>query len=234
MSNVVPFGKYKNQPLAALAQDKSYCEWLAGQGWVAEKFPEIHTIIINNFAEPSDTPEHNALQLRFLENGLRLKVALCVALFKQPHAHWFRQGMYLPLFVDAGEPMFEAGGIDVAWTSLLWYPRARADSFWKPNGEHIERHQLCWMQYELRLSIECKPSLGDDYPAVLRFMHSLGGLKAVVAQEYNFRGGTVEQVQKLFQASGILLLDMPSLESLPEVRCLTEEELPSAQEYVRR
>lgn len=46
MADIVPFGKYKNQPIEALTQDASYCEWLRGQGWVAERFPEIHTVTL--------------------------------------------------------------------------------------------------------------------------------------------------------------------------------------------
>ena len=29
---LVPVGKYKGQPVEVLAADKSYCDWLAGQG----------------------------------------------------------------------------------------------------------------------------------------------------------------------------------------------------------
>lgn len=63
---VVPFGKYRGQPIEVLANDRAYCDWLMGQGWFRERFGGIHTLIVNNFAAPTETPEHNALQARFL------------------------------------------------------------------------------------------------------------------------------------------------------------------------
>jgi hypothetical protein len=65
---LVPFGKYKGQPIDVLREDKSYCDWLAGQDWFRDRYTTIHTLIVNNFREPSETPEHNALQARFLDN----------------------------------------------------------------------------------------------------------------------------------------------------------------------
>jgi len=55
---LVPFGKYKEQALEVVAQDKGYVEWLTAQPWFREKFASLYTVIINNFQEPSETPEH--------------------------------------------------------------------------------------------------------------------------------------------------------------------------------
>ncbi len=66
-TQVVPFGKYKGRPVEALAQDRAYCEWLMAQDWFRARFATIHTLIVNNFGAPSETPEHNLLQARFLE-----------------------------------------------------------------------------------------------------------------------------------------------------------------------
>jgi hypothetical protein len=67
-TSIVPFGKYKGQPLEALQQDQAYCEWLVGQDWFRTRFTAIHTLIINNFGTPGETPEHNQLQARFLDD----------------------------------------------------------------------------------------------------------------------------------------------------------------------
>lgn len=66
-TTIVPFGKYKGQPVEVLANDEQYCRWLADQEWFRTRFTAIHTLIINNFATPHETPEHNALQARFLD-----------------------------------------------------------------------------------------------------------------------------------------------------------------------
>ena len=65
---VVPFGKYKGQPLEALAADREYLTWLQGQSWFRERYQQIYALIINNFGEVADTPEHNAMQVLFLED----------------------------------------------------------------------------------------------------------------------------------------------------------------------
>lgn len=70
-AELIPFGKYKGQPVEALAQDKEYCEWLVAQDWFRAKFTAIHTLIVNNFGEPSETPEHNQLQARFTDPEFR-------------------------------------------------------------------------------------------------------------------------------------------------------------------
>lgn len=227
MADLVPFGKYKNQPLEVLANDPEYCAWLVSQGWVAERYPQVHTIIINNFAEPSETPEHNALQLRFLEEPLRLKVSMCIALFRESINHDVHRTAYTPFFAEVTSPLFEQSGIDVQWTTRCWYPCSRRDYPSAPL-------KYFWDTFNIAIAVECKPTLGDDYPAVLRFLHSLKQFrdKVVIAEQFAFRGGTVQQVQALFQSSGVLLLDMPGLEALPPVACIAEADLPPAQDYL--
>ena len=58
-SEIVPFGKYKGQPIEALAQDKSYLEWLSAQDWFRERYANIYTLVLNNFAEPSESTRLN-------------------------------------------------------------------------------------------------------------------------------------------------------------------------------
>jgi hypothetical protein len=69
-NNIVPFGKYKGQPVDVLRQDPGYVEWMLGQDWFRERYHPLYQVIINNFGEPGETPEHNALQARFLDEGL--------------------------------------------------------------------------------------------------------------------------------------------------------------------
>lgn len=66
-SEIVPFGKYKGQPVEVLTQDREYCEWLMEQDWFRTKFQPIYTVIFNNFGEPAETPEHNQLQALFTD-----------------------------------------------------------------------------------------------------------------------------------------------------------------------
>lgn len=66
--HVIPFGKYKDQPIEALAEDKPYLDWVLAQSWFKTRYPDLFTIVINNFQEPTETPEHNAMQVRFLDD----------------------------------------------------------------------------------------------------------------------------------------------------------------------
>jgi hypothetical protein len=224
MAQIIPFGKYKNQSCEVLAQDPAYCEWLLGQGWVAERFPEIHTLIINNFAEPADTPAHNALQLQFLDPTLVVALTALLVDFHRPYKHHFKSERYAPLLSGVGMPVFEQHGIDVSWFATVLWPQYVSSS-WTYSGK-VYPPSFEWQEAGIAVIVECKPSLGDDYPAALRFLHSHLGKQrtagpplfpAVVAEQYTFRGGSRAQVQQLFQASGVLLTLIDELRAMPAV-----------------
>jgi hypothetical protein len=65
---VVPFGKYQGKPIEALREDPDYCDWLVAQDWFPQKYKGLYQIIVNNFGEASETPEHNRIQARFLDD----------------------------------------------------------------------------------------------------------------------------------------------------------------------
>lgn len=68
-SVIVPFGKYKGQPVEVLAADRPYFEWLNKQAWFKEKFSYLTLSIVQvNTGEPTETPDHNALQVLFLDD----------------------------------------------------------------------------------------------------------------------------------------------------------------------
>ena len=66
---IVPFGKYKGQPVETLTADADYCEWLIAQPWFSSKYRNVYNIVIQGGAEPQDSPEHNEMQARFLDDG---------------------------------------------------------------------------------------------------------------------------------------------------------------------
>jgi hypothetical protein len=122
MPDIVPFGKYKNQPLATLQNDPSYCEWLLEQGWFVERYPAIHTLVINHFGEPSETPEHNALQIRLLDDQFRANCTELALQFFDPERYYTHEvwgktmQLHTPYFTHLSVPTFEYAGIDVSWT----------------------------------------------------------------------------------------------------------------------
>src|SRR5262245_1482960 len=71
---IIPFGKYKGRLIdEVLVDDPSYLQWLAGQDWFRAKFNVLHQVIINRGAEPEETPDHNALQVKFLDDDFCLR-----------------------------------------------------------------------------------------------------------------------------------------------------------------
>jgi hypothetical protein len=226
VTNVVPFGKYRGQPVELLAADRGYCDWLMGQAWFRDRYANVYTLIVNNFGEPAETPEHNALQARFLDQHLAR--ALLAALQWQPVVDpmgYLRQTISYNeqqakqysgnrATLDAAKAVeaelaggtaadealgitatveFEVGGWDVIITAVARWDQA---------------------QYVL---IELKPSLGDDYPAVLRQMKANRSAdyyrpnKVLVFDRFAASGATLDQVRAIFGASGFTMLSIDEI-----------------------
>jgi uncharacterized protein (DUF3820 family) len=81
-SDIIPFGKHRGKSVQEVATfDPQYLQWLSGQSWAQEKFPHLVNVTINNFGVPvEDTPEHNALQLKFTDHGFRERFVKAVGL----------------------------------------------------------------------------------------------------------------------------------------------------------
>ncbi len=157
-SNIVPFGKYRGQPVEVLAQDTAYVDWLTAQPWFRESHKGIYTLIVNNFREPSETPEHNTLQAKFLDEEF-CKRFVMAAIGRAP---------------IRTRTEFESDGSDVALTYeyLTGSEGAKIDENHnvvyrvdKRGRKYPEMEDSTDFDY---LRIEVKPSVGDDYPAVLR------------------------------------------------------------------
>jgi hypothetical protein len=186
-NEIIPIGKYKGQPIGVLRSDPDYCDWLLAQDWMQSKYPQLRTIIINNFGEASETPEHNALQARFLDEAIINATTLMV----------YRRE------IKSSEVKFEWQNIDVF---------VRVDY---------------WSMYASDLAIELKPTMGDDYPSVLRIVlankqsakFSDGSSRcadraAVVIGNYAGTGATFDQVRAMFESSGVRLFLMREIEEI--------------------
>jgi len=74
---LVPFGKYKGQPITTLMNDTKYLEWFKQQE-LLQKFPIVYNICVNQTItttnQNSKTPEHNKLQNMFLNKKNQMKL----------------------------------------------------------------------------------------------------------------------------------------------------------------
>lgn len=248
MAAVIPIGKYKGQPLEVLEADPNYKEWLLGQSWFRDKFTNIHTLIINNFAEPSETPDHNFLQAKFLDWDWVLKW-LCGESYEQfkfkekKQINFEHDGFDIVLRfssvkiseLEQNKLLFAEGitrlkNKDVTVISGFWdtfkgisFRGSDCDSI-----ERIERHGIRSdgdfrflldkvLEYqevykeifnEHIVGIEIKPSLGDDYPAILRKIKSNPNRgrtnKEILAyRDFAAQGISEENLIKLFKNENI-------------------------------
>ena len=69
---LVPFGKYKGQPITSLINDTKYLEWCKQQEWF-QKFPIFVNQTITTIDQNSKTPVHNKLQNKFLERKFNIE-----------------------------------------------------------------------------------------------------------------------------------------------------------------
>lgn len=226
---IISFGKHKGKPVEILAQDKEYSEWLVAQPWFKQKYQNIYTVVINNFRQPVDTPEHNAMQLKFLDQNYALKLAyylepklfnlsstdinnrLKTAIKSKP--------MYLneiksqlpdsdkTKLLRISVPTFEEG-YDVAY-SVQYAIRFSVMHRSTYNGDSTEVFS-CYQGDYINLKIEIKPTIGDDFPSVLRQMKASMPIRfgyednrnkrCLLVGSYTGEGATKEQFIQFFQS----------------------------------
>jgi len=232
-SEVIPFGKYRGQPAEVLLQDPKYAEWLQGQDWFRQHYQSLN-IFISNLGQPADTPEHNAIQVMFLDPGFRLKFAMAVAgagILETADSSMVNERVDA-ILADAGsvgkklvfpkdgdpilrtsEPVFERAGVDVSFDF-----RAGV-AVYIDNGPYTEPNYYMFGNVR-SFSVEIKPLLGDDFPGVLRQMRSLfersygHDERALLYSSYHGTGATEEQVVKVFASAGFRMVRLDAVESV--------------------
>jgi uncharacterized protein (DUF3820 family) len=219
MSNIVPFGKYKGQPIENLAADPEYSKWLLQQAWFQERFSHLCAIIAAAHA-PAETPEHNLMQAEYLEESKRLWLANLV-LGPDWRQKWHEAHLSNTKVVElhsarvshpqyklkyefkdtltVSEPKFEVEGADVHFhiTAPLFSLSAREYS--------DVPHFIFDLPYPTTIRVELKPSISDDYPAVLR--QALASKCNVVVSKFCHSASVpTHSMIQIFRSRGILLV----------------------------
>lgn len=129
---LMPLGRYKGQPVEVALADPAYCEWLTSQPWFQEKHPVVYQTIINYGSAPQDSPEHNQMQVAFLEDAVRLAVteavepnfpAMAVTLESNAWIHDLATRAFPECFdvelkpTTTSTPSFETDGWDVVFAA---------------------------------------------------------------------------------------------------------------------
>jgi uncharacterized protein (DUF3820 family) len=237
---IIPFGKYKGREVTEIAQrDPAYLQWLGQQDWAREKFPYLLNVTINNFAAaPDHTPEHNALQLRFLEEKFRKALVRTFPEVRRLAFSWrLDEGRRAldDVLQARGRPRKNTGRVwpyareNEALAALRRWRRARLSLHVSPPTFE----QLCdvaftssWLDRDTRYGtqwiIECKPSIGDDYPAVLRQVVRAQGTGSdkryrwVVVYEHFAATAPERQVREFFLSREVALRSVSEIEAAIE------------------
>lgn len=229
-TNLITFGKYKGQPIEILATDKEYLEWLISQSWFKEKYINIYHIVVNNFREiKTETPEHNALQIKFLNINYCLKLAYlinnsffnfnsnhinkCITNETQKEKVISAPKVNNCKLVNREYLIFEKG-FDVQFEISYG---VKIPYFYKPN--HITDYTLA---KELEFNIEIKPTISDDFPAVLRQItsaikvssNSKRAKNCLVVGEYTGIGASKEDFITYFESQGITVIFEKEIEQI--------------------
>jgi len=237
---IIPFGKYKGQPIEVLQSDKQYMDWIMTQDWFIEKYPSIRTVIINNFNTPSDSPEHNTLVSNFVSDEF------CLRFFKEIGVKILSDSYQYPKKVKYENEFYE-----LIWTADVSFeinktfelkdgsdvglsisfkrpykitvpdhdvPYSRVSSISIKNlldekNDNILPPVLVQKMKEITdfdywysdARIECKPSVGDDYPSVIRQCRAQKS-NVLFIGEFNSKVTTIDILRKMFDDIRIVLI----------------------------
>ena len=223
MSNeLIPFGKYKGQPVEQLQHDPEYTKWLLQQPWFVEKYTSIQTLIVNNFKEAADTPEHNALQAKFLNRQLAFSVLSASLLSPRKSLQdWLDDDLLA--FRKVCETCQESSFFKIEFEVEGWDVVISAGYFADGvlSKEHAilrraDREEISW-RYIRRC--ELKPTIGEDFPSVLRQVKARKQIGCVITTDFSAKSVSFEDVKQMFAASGIglVLLNEIELIQIPEI-----------------
>jgi hypothetical protein len=228
---VVPFGKHKGATVAELlTKDPQYAEWVIAQGWVAERFAELHAAIATRGAASDDSPEHNAIQVRFLDETFRVSALLALrrprlfsqAVAKRKDLAWreyesvyaIKRKLELSSYHTAKEIQAELASqleaAEAALEAVLLRPvHLFTEVAFEIRGIDVivgwdfsQDQTTTRRGAENECKIEIKPTMGDDFPSVMRQMGRLGSRNLVLG---SFSGASVSEpdMRRMFQANGI-------------------------------
>ncbi len=173
-------------------------------------------MVINYGAEPDETPEHNRMQARFLDDAYCISVAtaayprlretedeICARIVElvaqgrardQRNAYGAAEWSAADMEVGICERKFEFKGWDV--------------SFIISRGRQIFRDNSyeCFAGVSRALvGVECKPSIGDDFPKVMRqiMARPCCNVNVLIIDSFSGSGVSFDQMRGMMKASGI-------------------------------
>ncbi len=285
----IPFGKYKDQPVEILLTDPDYVTWL--RATMGEKlknqYPMVLNYIVAHYGEPSRTPDHNALQNRFLKREFQMQFALAVTpgmatwvhledldlniLFENEFARReadavkFAQNQYsaLPSMASKIEAAVDEARARIQKNKTAWRERGRLAIYTgTPHDGVLENPvEVRGLRFEeigadvvygvghrwslvakskhsggqddvvagceeaVGITVQIKPVLGDDYPAVLRAMKAVK-TKFLLVRDYTGIGATWGEVKQVFALDAIRAVLLEDVERVHVPESFNRIQLP--------
>jgi len=221
---IVPFGKYKNQPVEVLKNDKQYLDWLNAQDWFKSRYQNIYNLVINNnYGQPAETPEHNKLVSLFLNDDFCEKFAnlfidkskvnekYLIDLRDKRFFSWKNGRVDYSDYLKA--ELYYTVEFDLYLKNIDWNNfkiAVKFDKFFElENGNDLRLDVTYSLNkrhlFEQKYSIECKPTVSEDYPAIIRQCKNQNS-NVLLIENYNVQSITIEQMRKMFPFIKIILL----------------------------
>lgn len=192
-SDIITFGKYRGHPISTLIADADYCRWLMSQEWFCTRYVWVHEMIVNGGIKPEDTPEHNKLQVKFLDDKV------CINAFCST-------GIKVDKIIDR-EFEYGKSQIDVFLRGEEQY-EYEFDLYDRKSGSTITKRAKSFRTHTL--FVEIKPTIGDDYPSILRQVRhkkDYTGDICIVYKQFTASTVTLIQIRKIFNSIPLICID---------------------------
>lgn len=221
---VIPFGKYKGQPIEVLAHDDQYRDWLMTQDWFRSRFPQLVQIVVNNFGQPSETPEHNQMQAAFLDEDWRVRFAVAA---NEEVRSWISNHDAYVATLQRETRSLKREAVAERLEGLLGKPIVTSTD---PEFEYGKTLiDVCFfvripLVGECRFWIEIKPTISDDYPATLRQMRA-NRARHLLYRTYSGSGVDEPTFRRLFQSQGLTTVRESEVASTPSPRMVLDGDM---------
>lgn len=234
---LMPFGKYKGQPLEIVMSDKNYVEWLTNQEFIKEeKNINIYNFLVNGNNDLAFSKEHNEIVAMFYDKSFRDKFLiyslgfnkfsdLCNEYINKTIYYDYRikQRLNKTILHDCKKNdnkfFVENNPKSTFWSDVStefygWDIRITDSRLYFYNDLYFLDTPCC---ERTNLYIEIKPLLGEDYPNVLRqIKRNINFVKKsisdcsnvfLILKEFNCSSTSIEILKEMFYPIKIFFVD---------------------------
>lgn len=207
---ILQFGKYKGQPIQCVLDDNQYIEWLLAQSWFPKHYPTIYQFLISNNKEFTDTPEHNRMVKLFLQDDY------CASIFHVVDSHKnkavfdcekrFNENYFYREFNVESIMQKKISGPKITYEKIFedgYDVCIIKEETYFIEIEGMRYNESCSIKteetFDTSLIIECKPSISEDFPAIIRqIRNSKKKAHVILYNEFTAESTTINEVKLMF------------------------------------